>query len=278
MKDICIITGGSSGIGFESAKLLGKDYYIIIASRNEEKLKKAVLELRKMQIECEYQILDISNEDSILKFIDNIKDKKNIKVLIHAAGTSPHMANYKKIIDSNAIGSVILNKEILKIMNNGIIINVSSMSAYLTPSFILPKRKYKLAFLNIKKLKNKLYKRTKLFPKKVRSGVAYGISKNFLTWFSIAFAVKAIEKNVRIISVSPGNFETPMGNLEIEEGKKFIEKSILKRVGNPKEIATLFKNLIDFDNSYLTGIDIKCDGGVYSYNVNKKIIKIIKNN
>ena len=39
MRRICVITGGSSGMGFEAAKILGNDYKIILASRNEEKSK-----------------------------------------------------------------------------------------------------------------------------------------------------------------------------------------------------------------------------------------------
>lgn len=275
MRDLCVITGGSSGMGLEAAKLLGKTYNIIIAARNEEKLIKAKNELNDLGIECQYHILDMSSKESILDFIKYVKGFGKVKVLLHAAGMSPHMGDYKKIIDANAYGSVILNEEILKIMNGGVIINVSSMSSYLTPSFIIPKRKFWIAFKNLLKFKKKLYRRVAFFPKSVRSGVAYGISKNFLTWFSIAFSIKAGKKKVRVVSVSPGNFNTAMGALEKEEAKKYIKLSALNRIGEPEEIAYLFKVIIDDDNSYLTGVDIKCDGGVYAYNKNKKIIDLI---
>ncbi|MBR3617179.1 MAG: SDR family oxidoreductase [Acholeplasmatales bacterium] len=276
MRRICVITGGSSGMGFQAAKILGNDYQIILAARNEEKLIKATNELKKLGIDSEYQILDLSSQESIVNMVNNLKQKGNISILLNCAGMSPHMGDYKKIIDANAYGNVILNNMMLNIMKDGIIINVSSMSSYLTPAIVLPKRKYKLAFKNLEKFKKKLYNRCKLFPKNVRSGVAYGISKNFLTWFSIAFSIKAIEKNVRVIAVSPGNFSTPMGSLEEGDAKKYIDESILKRNGDPKEIAYLFKSLIDSNNSYLTGIEIKCDGGVFAYKENKKIINDIK--
>ena len=128
MRKVAIITGGSSGMGFEAAKLLGDDYLKVIASRSEEKLKKASNELKNLNIDVIYKTLDISNKESIYHFINEIKDIGDIKVLIHSAGMSPHMGDYKTIIDANAIGSIILNQEILKLMNNGVIINVSSMS------------------------------------------------------------------------------------------------------------------------------------------------------
>ena len=277
MRKVCVITGGSSGIGFESAKLLGKYFYIIIAARNEEKMVNACNKLHELGIESTYHHLDMTDDKSIKELAIFAKKQGEVKALLHSAGMSPHMGNYKEIIDTNAYGSVILNEEFLKIMDNGVIINISSMSSYLTPGIVIPKRKFKLAFSNVNKMKKKFYSRCRLFPKKVRSGVAYGISKNFLTWFSIAFAIKAGEKNVRVICVSPGNFDTPMGNLEKGEASKYNSLSCLKRSGNPKEIAYLLNSIIDSNNSYLTGVDIKCDGGVFAFNENKKLIdKYIK--
>lgn len=272
MRKVCVITGGSSGIGFESAKLLGKYFYIIIAARNEEKMINACNRLNDLGIEAIYYKLDMKDETSILELVNFAAKKGEVKALLHSAGMSPHMGNYKEIIDANAYGSVILNEEFLRIMHDGVIINISSMSSYLTPFIVIPKRKFKLAFKDLNKMRNKFYNRCKLFPKKVRSGVAYGISKNFLTWFSIAFAIKAGEKNVRVICVSPGNFDTPMGKLEKDDASKYNDLSCLKRSGNPKEIAYLLNSIIDSNNSYLTGIDIKCDGGVYAFNENKRLI------
>lgn len=45
------------------------------------------------------------------------------------------------------------------------------------------------------------------------------------------------------MSVTPGNFETPMGELEKEEAASFLKYNAIKRLG------------------YLTGADIICDGG-----------------
>ena len=84
------------------------------------------------------------------------------------------------------------------------------------------------------------------------------------------------ENGIRIISVSPGNFETPMGNLESEQGAAFLKNAAIKRFGNVDEIALLFAYLIDPRLGYLTGEDIICDGGtignlsVYSRKEQKK--------
>lgn len=69
------------------------------------------------------------------------------------------------------------------------------------------------------------------------------------------------KKGIRIISVSPGNFETPMGELESAQGKDFLKNGAIVRFGKVEEIALLFKYLIDPRLGYLTGEDIICDGG-----------------
>lgn len=63
------------------------------------------------------------------------------------------------------------------------------------------------------------------------------------------------------MSVSPGTFETPMGDLEGEAAAKFAINGALKRVGQPEEIAKLIAFIASADASYLTGTDILCDGG-----------------
>ncbi len=79
-----------------------------------------------------------------------------------------------------------------------------------------------------------------LFPKKVRAGVDYGISKHFVIWFAKQDAARFGEKGIRVLSVSPGNFETPMGELEKEEGSKYVQNCAIKRFGHVNEIASLF--------------------------------------
>ena len=51
-------------------------------------------------------------------------------MLIHAAGVSPHMTDAQKIFEINAIGTMNMDEEFVKIMPEGsCILNVSSMSA-----------------------------------------------------------------------------------------------------------------------------------------------------
>jgi NAD(P)-dependent dehydrogenase (short-subunit alcohol dehydrogenase family) len=115
---------------------------------------------------------------------------------------------------------------------------------------------------------NKMMKRVNLFPKKTRAGVAYGISKHFVIWFAKQDAARFGAKGIRVLSVSPGNFETPMGELEKEEADLYTKYCAIKRFGHVNEIASLFAYCASEEAGYLTGVDILCDGGLVASGVN----------
>ena len=88
--------------------------------------------------------------------------------------------------------------------------------------------------------------RINLMPKSTRTGVAYSISKHFVViWFAKTDAARFGAKGVRCLSVTPGNFDTPMGQLESAEAQTFTAHSALKRNGRPEEIAALYALLLD---------------------------------
>ncbi len=68
----------------------------------------------------------------------------------------------------------------------------------------------------------------------------------------------------RIVSVSPGVIDTPMGRLELSEteGTAFmVEHSPLGRMGRPEEIASVIRFLCSGEASFITGTDLLVDGG-----------------
>jgi NAD(P)-dependent dehydrogenase (short-subunit alcohol dehydrogenase family) len=262
MKNICVITGGGSGMGLETAKLMGQDHYVIISGRTVSKLEGAIKELTDMGIEAEAFPCDVSVKKSVEELAKHAASLGAIKSVIHAAGMSPHMGNAEVIMRVNALGTVYVNEVFYQYMCEGsCLIDVSSMSGYLIPNLILPKKSYILSRVNPEMFINKMMKRVNLFPKKNRTGLSYGISKNFVIWCAKTDAEKFAKKGIRVLSVSPGLFETPMGEVERDISQEFIEKCAIKRYGKVEEIAYLFRSLADEKVGYLTGVDILCDGG-----------------
>ena len=267
-KKICVITGGGSGMGLATARLMGKTHYVIICGRTVGKLQDAIKNLQKEGIECEAFPCDVGKLSSVQKLAAHASELGEVQAVIHAAGMSPHMGEAEDIMQTNAIGTIYMNTEFAKVMGEGgCILDVSSMSAYLTPAIVMPRKLYKYALEDVELFRTKINKRLRIFPKSVRPGVAYGVSKDFAIWYSKQSALMYGDNGIRVVCVSPGNFETPMGKLEEDEADKFTSHAAIKRLGKPEEIAYLFSAIVDERNGYLTGLDIICDGGVVASGV-----------
>ncbi len=83
MKNYAVITGASSGLGYEFAKQLAdKGYKLILTARREERLKELAEEL---PVECEIIPADLSKTEECMRLFEAIKEKK-IDIFINNAG------------------------------------------------------------------------------------------------------------------------------------------------------------------------------------------------
>ena len=263
MSDVCVITGGGSGMGLAAAKYMPKEKLIVIAGRTAGKLEKAAAELKELGYDAYFRICDTSDRSSVKELAEYAAGLGNIRNVINAAGLSPSMAKPEQLIRVNALGTVYINREFAKVMKNGsVIVDVSSNSAYALPSIIIPKNAYRLADTDEAKFLYRLVKRSML-PKGdyKRSGLAYALSKNFVVWYAKKCAFEFGEKGIRVVSLSPGLVSTDMGNLESGEGSKLLGYSAERRMGTAEELGYAIAAAADERNGYLAGTDILCDGG-----------------
>ncbi len=261
MDSISVITGGGSGIGFATAKILGENNDIILCGRNLKKLEKAVEDLKREGIGAEAFKCDVADRSSVGKLAVYAKKTGKISSVINAAGMSPHMGEAKSIMEANALGTININEAFYKVMEKGsCIINISSMSAHLAPKILMPVRSYKYSRTNRDIFMKKMMARVNLFPGRLRSDLAYCISKHFVIWYTKTDANKMGEKGIRILSVSPGSIATPMADLE-KETSDYIKYCAIKRYGRAEELASLLAFCASEKAGYLTGEDILCDGG-----------------
>jgi NAD(P)-dependent dehydrogenase (short-subunit alcohol dehydrogenase family) len=92
--------------------------------------------------------------------------------------------------------------------------------------------------------------------------MAYSLSKTFVRWYCTSQADRFGLRGARILSVSPGPIDTEMGRLEERTGSgAMAQRSALRRFGTPDEIAEVLAFCASDKASYLTGIDVLCDGG-----------------
>ncbi len=262
MKKICVITGGGSGMGLDTAKLVGKDQKVIITGRTVSKLENAIKELEACGVEAEAFSCDVSKIDSVKALAEHAAAQGVIKTVIHAAGVSPHMTSGEQIFAINAVGTINVDEVFAPLMTEGgVILNVSSMSAYLLPQERIPTQLYQAALQSADAFLAGCKQLLANVPENMQTGMAYTISKNFVVWYTVREAVKYGKNGIRIVSISPGTFATPMGKVEGEEAAGFALRGALGRVGEPMEIAKMMAFIVSDEASYLTGTDILYDGG-----------------
>lgn len=263
MKTVCIITGGGSGMGFEVAKLLGKTHDVtILVGRREALLQNAVSSLQEAGIQAKAFSADTRNAQSIKNLAMYASELGQLKTIVHAAGVSPHLADAETIFTINALGTMNIN-EILgeELISGGAILNVASMAGYMMPANQTPISVYKTALNNKSAFQSAAMNIIQSTTESKQPGVAYTISKNFVRWYSARMALKYGKQGIRVVSISPGTFKTPMGEAEGQGADSFAKRGALGRVGEPREIAKMMAFIVSDDASYLTGADILYDGG-----------------
>ena len=157
-EKVAVVTGSSSGIGFETSLLLSRNgIYTYATMRNLSKSKKLNDIVEKENLPLKVLQLDVTDDKSVKDSISQITDESSrIDVLVNNAGYDVMGAvedisidEFKSQFETNLFGVIRVTKEVLPIMRNqraGNIINISSVggrigiplnSAYISSKFAL---------------------------------------------------------------------------------------------------------------------------------------------
>ena len=141
MKKVVLITGASSGMGKEAAKLLARNNYVVYAAaRRTEKMKDLeVLGIKTMA-------MDVADDSSMVKGVDQILSReKRIDILINNAGFGAYgsveevsMETAKYQLEVNLFGAARLIQLVLPIMRKnrfGKILNITSVGGKLATPY-----------------------------------------------------------------------------------------------------------------------------------------------
>ena len=157
-KKVAIVTGSSSGIGFETSLLLARNgFFTYLTMRNLDKAKTIIKIKEKEKLSLEILQLDVTNDKSVKEAINKIKnEQKRIDVLVNNAGyalVGPFeeisIKEFKEQFETNVFGVIRVTQTVLPIMRRqkgGVIVNISSIagkigfpltSAYVSSKFAL---------------------------------------------------------------------------------------------------------------------------------------------
>ncbi len=155
MDKVAIVTGSSSGIGFETALALAREGYHTYATMRDIKKGDKILDIAKKEnLQIRVIELDVNKEDTIKKAVEVITgEKKRIDVLVNNAGyflvgclEDLTISDLKDQFETNFFGVIRTIQAVLPTMRSqksGTIVNVSSVAGRIgfpvTPGYISTK-------------------------------------------------------------------------------------------------------------------------------------------
>jgi len=259
MGKVYVITGGSGGMGKAIARRLGKKGNLLLADIGEERLQQAAAELAAEGItDVTVQTVDITNETQVEGLAKKAAGLGELGAIVHTAGLSPSMADARRILEVNSVGTGLVLKAFLPLAVPGsVAVCIASMAGHFTPR----NEAYNGYLKN--PLAPDFLSRSVVFTQN-NPGAAYGLSKLGVILMVEDQAWTWGQKGARIASVSPGTIDTPMGRQEAsqqEQMKVMLEHTPLGREGTADEIAAAVAFLCSSESSYITGTDLRVDGG-----------------
>lgn len=264
MTRTAVITGGTGGMGMATARILGADHRIVLVDLDQARIDASVAELSAAGIDAAGTVADITDRASVERALDFAEaGGHHVRAVVHTAGVSPQMGPAQFVARINAIGTVNVNQAFLARTTEGdVLVNVASVAGHGLPKVLVPSRAFPKAETDPAAFEKIIVRRSRILGKKLHSGLAYSFSKAFVIWYSRKSAAAFGARGARIVSVSPGSFDTAMGKLEADHGASDLLKvSAIKRFGKPEEIAAVLAFCASEEPGYLTGTDVLVDGG-----------------
>lgn len=258
MKNVYIVTGATKGIGFECAKAL-KGNEIIITGTREETVNKAKEEYAKLGMEVHGYPCDVSNYDDMKKLFDEAKKIGNLKGVINSAGISGVNVSSELVFKIDLLGTLNTIKAFIEAgVKDSSLLLIASMQGHTIPDD--PELNEILVNPDAADFNEKIAKFA------TESNIAYDMAKKGVLLLAKKYAAEVGSFGGRINSLSPGVIDTEMVRVAEENYPEMMAamKSVtpLGRYAQPEEVAKAARFLVSDDASYVTGADLKVDGGL----------------
>jgi 3alpha(or 20beta)-hydroxysteroid dehydrogenase len=236
---VCIVTGGSRGMGACTVRRLHAEGATVIAADILDDEGKALAD--ELGTRVRYVHHDVSSEEGWASLVAEAeRDFGRLDVLVNNAGillfnaiTDTPLEELRRIIDVNLVGTFLGMKHAipaLKRAGGGSIVNLSSTEGLGATVFC----------------------------------GAYTASKFAVRGITKVAAIENGKDKIRVNSVHPGGIDTPMTRAVMdEEGRKYVASRVagLKRMGEADEVAKVIVFLASDASSYVTGAELAVDGG-----------------
>jgi NAD(P)-dependent dehydrogenase (short-subunit alcohol dehydrogenase family) len=238
---VCVVTGGSSGIGAATAvTLASKGAHIAVVARKPVPLADNLLAaVNAHGAQARFVEADVADAEACRKCVEQVvQDFGRLDVLVHSAG-GPAPGGFYAVSD--------------EIWMNAFAVHVHSvfwMSRAAAPHMARQGGGAIILLGSAAGLRGCL------------GAFAYGVVKGALPQFARVLGRELAEQRIRVNCVSPGVIRTPFHDaLSSEAAKNNIENRIPLHIeGKPEDVAALITTLVE--NDFITGENMVIDGGM----------------
>jgi NAD(P)-dependent dehydrogenase (short-subunit alcohol dehydrogenase family) len=244
---VFFITGGGSGLGAATARLLARDSAkVVIGDLNDEAGESVAAEIGEG---ARFVRTDVTDEESVQAALDTTLDVfGGLHGLVNCAGVGPAskvlgrkgphpLEDFRKTVEINLIGTFNAIRLAAAVMaanepdesgERGVMINTASVAA---------------------------------FDGQIGQP-AYAASKGGVASLTLPVAREFAALGIRVVTIAPGIFETPMLAALPEEARESLGEQVPfpPRLGRPDEYAALVKHIVE--NEMLNGEVIRLDGAI----------------
>ena len=239
---IALVTGGSRGIGRAVCeRLAAHGAFVALTYASSEEGARACLEaIEAAGGQGSIHQLDVCDSAAVTALVEELaKAHGQIDILVNNAGIVRDTLlltmsddDWLDVIDTNLSGAARCLKAVgmhMMLQRRGAIVNLSSVSAG-HPN---------------------------------RGQANYAASKGGIEAFTRAMAVELGRKSIRVNAVAPGVIVTDMSaRIRDEAGSEIKKRTLLRKLGQPEQIAAAVHFLVSDAASYITGQVLAVDGGL----------------
>lgn len=260
---VAIVVGGSGGMGQACARRLAIDHLVVLANRDVRKSETLVRTFAHAGLHAVAIACDITEPESVAEMVRRSAELGSVDVVALVAGLSPSMADPRRIMHVNLVGTAtVIDAALSVIAPFGVAVLVSSIAGHNADpgSEVVALLDDPLADSFLDDLEAEL-------GREMTAMEAYQFSKLGEIRMPRRLVTEFAERGARIVSLSPGIIETPMGALEFRENPQkqaLFRRSPLARVGTLDEICDAMEFLCSGRAAFMTGTDLLVDGGLTS--------------
>lgn len=252
---VAIVTGAASGLGLAMAEGLAEfGAKVVMADINPETLGVEHTRLAERQLGVHPEQCDVRDERAVDALVDGaVKRFGRLDAVFANAGISAGPGPYTQQGELDSV-SMADWENVLKINLTGVFATIRAASR--------PMKRQKSGSIVVTASSAGI-RADKLV------GYAYASTKAAVINLVRQAAIELAPYNVRVNGIAPGPFRTNIGGGRMAKNPEvmqtFIDKTLLKRVADPKELKGLALLLGSGASSFITGVTVPIDGGTTAW-------------